>query len=209
MVTKKRGHLFVISGPSGAGKGTIRRELFKRLPDLIYSVSCTTRPPREGEVNGVDYYFIDPEKFAEKQCCGEFLEWAFVHGNYYGTPKDDVLKHLEEGRDVILEIDVQGAINIKKVFPEAVLIFILPPSEEALKQRLISRGTENEESLMIRLNNAALEMKLVDIYDHAIINDDVNRATDELIDIITSYRKGEKKDDLRRCCPNNEEVQHP
>jgi len=193
MTTKKRGHLFVISGPSGAGKGTIRRELFKRLPDLIYSVSCTTRPPREGEINGVDYYFIGADEFAEKQRCGDFLEWAFVHGNYYGTPKDDVLKHLEEGKDVILEIDVQGAINIKKAFPEAVLIFILPPSEEALKQRLLSRGTESEESLKIRLSNAAFEMKLVGIYDHAIINDDVKRATDELVDIIMSYRKGEKE----------------
>ncbi|WP_286975467.1 guanylate kinase [Acetomicrobium sp. UBA5826] len=187
---REKGYLFVISGPSGAGKGTIRRELFKRLSDLVYSISCTTRQPREGEQDGVDYYFVEGEEFEKRKRSGDFLEWAFVHGNYYGTPKKEVLKNLEEGKDVILEIDVQGALNVKKVFPEAVLIFILPPSEEVLRERLISRGTENEESLRTRLNNAAWEMKLAGVYDHAIINDDVNRAAEELVRLIMNYRKG-------------------
>ena len=104
---RKKGHLFVISGPSGAGKGTIRRELFKRLSDLVYSISCTTRPPREGEQDGVDYYFVEAEEFENRKRSGDFLEWALVHGNYYGTPKKEVLKNLEEGKDVILEIDVR------------------------------------------------------------------------------------------------------
>ncbi len=159
---------------------------------MVYSISCTTRSPREGETDGVDYYFITPEEFAKRQREGNFLEWAVVHGHYYGTPESEVIKNLQEGKDVILELDVQGAINVKKAFPEAILIFILPPSEEALKQRLVSRGTESEESLRIRLDNAAREMKLADIYDHAIINDDVERAAEELVDIIMSYRKGER-----------------
>lgn len=183
-MNRRRGKLFVISGPSGAGKGTLRRELFKALPELVYSVSVTTRRPRAGEVNGVDYFFISQSDFERMRDNGELLEWAEVHGNLYGTPKSFVEEKLKEGKSVVLEIDVQGALQVKRRFPEAILIFILPPSTEELASRLRGRGTETPEELEIRLKNASLEIGQRELYDYAIVNDEINRASSELIDIV-------------------------
>lgn len=198
----KRGHLFVLSGPSGAGKGTLRKALFRSLPDLAYSISCTTRPPRPGEREGVDYRFISAEGFEELATAGAFLEEASVHGHRYGTLREDVGRQLEAGRDVVLEIDVQGARQIKRRFPEAVLLFVLPPSLGELERRLRTRGTENEESVILRLKNAECEMEEVGDYDHSIVNDDFVRAVAELRAIVKHYReqgptgRGGKEHDL-------------
>jgi len=198
----KRGHLFVLSGPSGAGKGTLLKALFRSLPDLAYSISCTTRPPRPGEREGVDYRFISAEGFEELAAAGAFLEEASVHGHRYGTLREDVGRQLEAGRDVVLEIDVQGARQIKRRFPEAVLLFVLPPSLGELERRLRTRGTENEESVILRLKNAECEMEEVGDYDHSIVNDDFVRAVAELRAIVKHYReqgptgRGGKEHDL-------------
>lgn len=182
------GNLIVISGPSGAGKSSIRRRLFELLDGLVYSVSCTTRAPREGEVDGVDYRFVSKEEFEERIRRGDFLEWASVHGNLYGTLKEDVEKALSQGKDVVLEIDVQGARQVKEVFPGAILIFIMPPSREVLERRLADRGTETTESFRLRMESSEVEMRQVAWYDHAVVNDDLERATDEVKRIIESYR---------------------
>jgi guanylate kinase len=155
-----KGRLFVISGPSGTGKGTICKELIKD-DKIRLSVSMTTRNPREGEVHGVSYYFAIKEEFLQKIEAGGFLEYAEVFGNYYGTPKMEVLELLDEGIDVLLEIDVQGALQIKDVYPEAVLVFILPPSMEALRARLTGRGTETQEVVERRLGEASKEISYV------------------------------------------------
>ncbi|MBS4804263.1 MAG: guanylate kinase, partial [Clostridium sp.] len=156
-----RGVLIVISGPSGAGKGTICKALLEKHKNIYLSVSATTRTPREGEVEGVNYYFLTKEDFEEKVRNNGFLEYANVHGNFYGTPKVNVEKMLEDGKDVILEIDIQGALQVKENFKEGVFIFILPPSMEELKQRIIKRGSETEESLMTRFKNAYKEINYV------------------------------------------------
>ncbi|WP_352409051.1 guanylate kinase, partial [Pyramidobacter piscolens] len=140
MTKNRKGTLFVLSGPSGAGKGTIRARVFEALDGLSYSVSCTTRAPREGERDGVDYRFITPEDFAARIAAGDFLEWADVHRHRYGTLKSDVEKVLNEGKDMFLEIDVQGALQVKKKMPEAVTLFVVPPSIEVLEERLRGRG---------------------------------------------------------------------
>lgn len=186
---KAPGNLIVISGPSGAGKSSIRKRLFQLLDGLVYSVSCTTRSPREGEEEGVDYRFVSREEFEERVRRGDFLEWASVHGNMYGTLREDVERALSEGKDVILEIDVQGARQVKEVFPEAILIFIMPPSREALERRLAGRGTETNESFRLRMESSEVEMRQVAWYDHAVVNDDLERAADEVKRIIESYRR--------------------
>ncbi len=194
--TKQKGILFIISGPSGAGKSTVRKEVFKKIPDLVYSISCTTRKKRPGEIDGVDYRFISKEKFFEYVKQNRFLEWAQVHGNYYGTLKEDVEKELKKGNDVVLEIDVQGAEQVKSIFPDSVLIFIMPPSFKELEERLKKRGTEDEKDLQKRLENSKIEMKHVDMYDYAVINDDLNKAVNQVINIIQTERirkKGGKK----------------
>ncbi|KUK14009.1 MAG: guanylate kinase [Synergistetes bacterium] len=211
---RNRGKLFVISGPSGAGKGTLRRELFKAMPNLIYSVSVTTRKPRAGEVNGVDYFFITQEEFEKMRDNGELLEWAEVHGNLYGTPKGFVEEKLNQGKSVVLEIDVQGALQVKERFPEAVLIFILPPSKEELASRLKGRGTETPEELEIRLRNASWELDKRELYDYAVINDDVDRASSELIEIVKreiglSGGEGENVLSDDRGFDEKEEHKHP
>lgn len=190
-----RGRLFVLSGPSGAGKGTLREAVFPRLKGLSYSISCTTRPPRNGEKDGVHYRFVTEEAFLCLLNEGRFLEHAKVHGNYYGTLKEDVERALSAGEDILLEIDVQGAEQVRAGMPEAVLIFVSPPTLEELERRLAGRGTEGREGLKLRLENAVLEMSKSGQYDHVIINDDLTRASNELESIIADYRlcRREKK----------------
>lgn len=189
MTPNPRGRLFVLSGPSGAGKGTLRKKAFESLAGpLVFSVSCTTRPPREGEKNGKDYRFISEEDFLTLIEEGRFLEWARVHGQYYGTLTEDVEKALSQGLDVLLEIDVQGALQIREKMADNVLVFVAPPSFEELGRRLQNRGTEKEEDLRRRLDNARREMAMAKDYHHVIINDDVARASEELKKLIESYR---------------------
>ena len=180
----KKGKFIVISGPSGVGKGTICNRLLNEL-NAWYSVSTTTRAPRDGEINGVNYFFVTKEKFENKIKEGEFLEYNVYNGNYYGTSKEIVVDKINEGINVFSEIDVNGAHNIKKVFPDALLIYIAPPSIEVLKERLISRGTESIEKINQRLEIAEKELKEVDFYDYVVINDDLDKATDEVRNIIT------------------------
>ena len=172
---EKKGKLFIISGASGTGKGTICKALLERN-DIEISISMTTRAPREGEIHGVSYYFATREEFEKTIAEGGFLEYADVFGNYYGTPKAMVVEKLEQGRDVVLEIDVQGAINAKKVYPESVLIFILPPSLEELRARIVGRGTETEDVINLRLSKALEEMSYIDKYDYYVVNDVIDDA---------------------------------
>ena len=182
------GHLFIISGPSGVGKGTLRKALFRLMDDLEYSISCTTRAPRTGEMEGVDYRFIERDRFLAMRNQGLFLEWAEVHGNLYGTLREDIEKSIGKGRDTVLEIDVQGALNVKAKMPEAILIFIMPPSPMDLEKRLKKRGTEKENDLRVRLDDARREMCLSDKYDHSVVNDDLESALESLQKIIARYR---------------------
>lgn len=183
-----RGVLIVISGPSGAGKGTICKELLDKHNNIYISVSATTRSPRAGEVDGINYYFLTKESFEEKVSQNGFLEYANVHGNFYGTPKVNVEKMLEEGKDVILEIDIQGALQVKENFSEGVFIFILPPSMEELKQRIIKRGSETPESLMKRFKSAYKEINFVSRYNYAVVNDEVETATEKIEAIINAEK---------------------
>ncbi|MBQ3447672.1 MAG: guanylate kinase [Synergistaceae bacterium] len=180
----KTGKLYVLSGPSGVGKGTLREHALKDAPNLRYSISCTTRKPREGETDGVEYRFISREKFTEDIAQGLFLEYAHVHEDYYGTLKADVMNELESGHDVLLEIDVQGALQVKEKMPGAVMIFVAPPSIDVLEHRLRGRGTEAAGSLSVRLSNAMKELALKDEYDYVIVNDDLDAACDELRKIV-------------------------
>lgn len=183
------GRLFVISGPSGAGKGTICKKLLESV-DISLSTSMTTRAPRQGEVDGKDYYFVTVNEFEEKIANGGMLEYARVFDNIYGTPKDMVIKQLERDRDVILEIDVQGGLQIKQKMPEqAVLVFILPPDFATLRQRIIDRGTETKEVIDKRFNEAINEIKLIGEYDYYVVNDELDDAVYELKAIIMAERR--------------------
>ena len=189
MTKNRKGTLFVLSGPSGAGKGTIRARVFEALDGLSYSVSCTTRAPREGERDGVDYRFITPEDFAARIAAGDFLEWADVHRHRYGTLKSDVEKVLNEGKDMFLEIDVQGALQVKKKMPEAVTLFVVPPSIEVLEERLRGRRSEGEAELRLRLRNAVEEMKQRDRYDFVVVNDSLDEAVDRVCRFVEQHRQ--------------------
>jgi guanylate kinase len=183
------GRLFVVSGPSGVGKGTLRKALFESVDNLVYSISCTTRSPRKGEKDGYDYRFISQESFRRLAEEGMFLEWAEVHGNLYGTLKEDVVAALSKGKDVVLEIDVQGAARVKEAMPDSVLLFILPPSENELLERLSRRGTESIEEVRARFEGARQEIELSGRYDHVIVNDVFKRALGELAGIVEKYRQ--------------------
>ncbi|AIY83656.1 guanylate kinase [Clostridium baratii] len=184
----KRGVLLVVSGPSGAGKGTICKALLEKHKEIYLSVSATTRSPRKGEVEGVNYYFTTKEEFVKRVEEGDFLEHAEVYGNYYGTPKSSVEKMLEQGKDVILEIDIQGALKVKENCEEGIFIFILPPSMEELKQRIIKRGSETPESLMTRFKSAYKEINYISKYNYAVVNDEVDLAVKKLEAIITAEK---------------------
>ncbi|CUP67990.1 guanylate kinase [Clostridium baratii] len=184
----KRGVLLVVSGPSGAGKGTICKALLEKHKEIYLSVSATTRAPRKGEVEGVNYYFTTKEEFVKRVEEGDFLEHAEVYGNYYGTPKSSVEKMLEQGKDVILEIDIQGALKVKENCEEGIFIFILPPSMEELKQRIIKRGSETPESLMTRFKSAYKEINYISKYNYAVVNDEVDLAVKKLEAIITAEK---------------------
>lgn len=184
-----RGHLYILSGPSGAGKGTIREKIFKNVSDLSYSISCTTRKPREGELDGVDYHFISVGEFKRQIEENKFLEWAEVHGNFYGTSRTFIEPLLEKGIDVMLEIDVQGALQVKDKMPEAITVFLTPPSMEILEGRLRGRGTNDDADIKLRMKNAETEMSYADKYDHTIVNDDADKASEEFVNLINSYRR--------------------
>jgi len=184
---RSEGHLFIMSAPSGAGKTTLRRVILERLPDLHYSVSYTTRAPRQGEQDGVDYHFIDQKRFLEKLDRHLWAEWAKVHDHYYGTCGAFLENGLSAGRDILLDIDVQGTLQILDRYPDSVTIFIMPPSLAVLKQRLVSRGTDSPEQISRRLINAEKEMAFKDRYRHVIVNDQLGRAVGDLLTVIKSY----------------------
>ena len=185
MKLNDRGLLIVISGPSGVGKGTVRKALFD-MPkhNLTYSVSMTTRKMRPGEKNGVDYYFVSKEEFEQRIEDGKFLEHAEFVGNYYGTPLDKVNEQLDAGKEVVLEIEVEGALQVKKKVPDCVMIFIVPPSKQDLYNRLTSRGTEPIEIINERIEKANREFKKAKYYDYIVVNDEVSNAADRILAII-------------------------
>ncbi|PKR78567.1 guanylate kinase [Halalkalibacillus sediminis] len=182
----ERGILFILSGPSGVGKGTVRKSLFEKDPALEYSISVTTREPREGERNGIDYFFKKREEVQKMIEADELIEYAEYVGNYYGTPKEYVEKTLDEGKDVFLEIEVQGAMKVRENFPEGVFIFLFPPSLEVLKNRIINRGTETEDLVLNRLKEAQKEIDMMDAYDYVVVNDEVEKAVARIQSIVVS-----------------------
>ena len=181
----RKGKLLVISGPSGVGKGTIVSKITEHLGGTVrLSISATTRNPREGEKDGVHYHFLSEEDFLKRVENNEFLEYAFVHENYYGTPKPPAEAALRDGCDVILEIDVQGAMQVKENFQDGVYIFILPPSIEELRNRLTQRGTESDQDLELRMSKALAEIDYLERYDYAVVNDDLQDAVNKVLSII-------------------------
>ena len=180
----KQGRLIVISGPSGTGKGSIIKKVMERWPAAEFSISMTTRGKREGEEHGVHYYFATREEFEATIEDGGFREWADVFGNYYGTPKAPVEKRLAEGADIILDIDIQGAMNVRKAMPGAVLIFILPPSIKELRRRLEHRGTDAQDVIEKRLAKALTEIGTAREYDYVVVNDDLDVAAEQVLSIV-------------------------
>lgn len=190
MVKKKKiGTLIVLSGPSGAGKGTICSNLLEEVDSLNLSISMTTRNPRGSEVDGKDYYFVSREEFEKRIENGEFLEFAKVHGdNYYGTPKDKVIDALNSGEDIILEIDIQGALKVKEEMPEGIFVFIMPPSMRELRDRLVKRNTETKDKIIERFKNAYKEINEVTKYNYIVINDEVSSAVEKVKAIILAEK---------------------
>ena len=188
-----KGFLMVLSGPSGSGKGTVSAALMKNNKEIVFSTSVTTRTPRPGEVNGENYFFVSVEEFENMVQNDGLLEYAFVHTNYYGTPKDFVFEEIEKGEIVLLEIDVQGALQIKKRYKEAVFIFLLPPSMSELKQRLINRDTETEEEINTRFSNAYKELDFVGEYDFFVVNNTVEQAVTDIEHIIAAEKLRTKR----------------
>ena len=184
----KRGTLFVVTGPSGAGKGTVLKKVMTETDHLYFSISATTRAPRPGEVHGVHYHFITRESFAQLIREERLLEHAEYVGNFYGTPLDPVLEHLEQGDDVILEIEIQGAKQVKARYPEAALVFIAPPSFDELERRLRGRGTETEETILRRMDTARRECAHMDDFQYIVLNDTPENGARELLSIITAHR---------------------
>ena len=191
-----KGILIVVSGFSGAGKGTLMKELLTRYPDTYaLSISATTRSPREGEVDGREYFFVSKDEFEKMIAKGELIEYAKYVENYYGTPRDYVEKKLDEGKDVILEIEIQGALNVKKMFPDTLLLFVTPPSAEELKKRLVGRGTETMDVIESRMDRACEEAEGMENYDYLIVNDSLDRCVEEMHSII----RGEHRRSSRNC----------
>ena len=181
---ERQGILAVVSGFSGAGKGTLMKELLRRYDNYALSVSATTRSPREGEVDGREYFFVSKERFQQMIEEGSLVEYAQYVNHYYGTPKEYVMRQMAQGKDVILEIEIQGALKVKKRFPEALLLFVTPPSAEELCRRLVGRGTETIEVINARLRRAAEEASGMEAYDYLLINDDIDRCVEEMHSLI-------------------------
>jgi guanylate kinase len=196
MGMNEKGILIVVSGFSGSGKGTLMKELLTRYPDTYaLSISATTRSPREGEVDGREYFFVSKDEFEKMIAKGELIEYAKYVENYYGTPRDYVEKKLDEGKDVILEIEIQGALNVKKMFPDTLLLFVTPPSAEELKKRLVGRGTETMDVIESRMDRACEEAEGMENYDYLIVNDSLDRCVEEMHSII----RGEHRRSSRNC----------
>ena len=187
-VTEREGTIFILSAPSGAGKTTLINDLLKIFPEIALSVSYTTRSRRRGEVHGHDYFFVEKKAFAAMRARGDFAEWASVHGSLYATPRRPLERNIQRGRDVLLDIDVQGARKIKKLYSRAVSIFLLPPSWQELEKRLALRGTDREENIRRRLENARREIRAIMRYDYFVVNRDIREALDGLKSIIIAER---------------------
>lgn len=187
-MVKRKGLLLVVSGPSGAGKGTICKAILDQNDQIKLSVSATTRKPRNGEVHGVNYFFLEKEEFTSMIEKGEFLEYAQIYDNFYGTPKSAIMETLDNGQDVILEIEMQGARQIKEVYPEGVFIFVLPPSLEELKSRIVGRGTETQEEIEKRFSCAFEEINQIVNYDYFIVNEDIEKSVSDVEAIICAEK---------------------
>lgn len=200
-----RGLLFIISGPSGAGKGTICQKL-KEQGIIELSVSMTTRKPRAGEIEGVNYYFVTEEEFKEYIKNDGFIEYAQVYGNYYGTPKDAILKKLGQNKDIVLEIDIQGALKVKETYPKGVFIFVMPPSMAELRKRITGRGSETEADINLRLGETLKEVAYIDRYDYCVINDEIEEAVQRVSDIIKAEHSKVTQDIYELIAKYKEEI---
>lgn len=185
----KKGALLVVSGFSGAGKGTVMKKLLEKYDTYALSISMTTRAPRTGEENGREYFFVDTDTFEQKIKENKVIEYAKYCDNYYGTPREYVEEQLEKGKDVILEIEIQGALKVKEMFPDTVLLFIMPPSAEELQRRLVSRGTETADVIKKRMNRAVEEAQFMEKYDYIVINDDLDTCVEELHGIVKTVHQ--------------------
>ncbi len=188
-----KGNIIILSAPSGTGKTTILKKIMPELGPISFSISHTTREPRTGEENGVDYHFVTTNEFLRLKDQGDFIEWAEVHGNYYGTSIQSVLRLQSEGQDVVLDIDIQGAQQVRDKLPESSSIFIIPPSWEEQERRLRTRGTDDNETITLRLNNAKQELRDIDLYDFVVVNDTIDEAADMLKAIILSLRAQQRR----------------